>query len=342
MAKKISDLTAISGGVFSDNDLFEVSVDTGGGSYVSRKILGSEVKTTIGGANIGNSDLTINTSGARKLILGGALSTDSFTIRNSADSADYFKVNGVGQVFSYGKGSGSTNLAYGDGALNSNVSSSGMTVFGHNAGAGIVSGNGYSTYIGWYAGNKSTGIQNTAVGFNAFLNSVSGLHNTALGYGALQNASGANYNVALGHSSGLNLTTGSANVGLGYFSLRGVTTGALNLMIGQSGTTGTGVTTGSYNTIIGNDVTGLGNVSNNIVIADGQGKQVIRKDANGNQILGEESALATTATNGFTYIPSGAGTPTGTPTSVTGKVPMYYDDTNQILYIYSGGAWNAH
>ena len=64
-------------------------------------------------------------------------------------------------------------------------------------------------------------------------------------------------------------------------------------------------------------------------------------DVNGNQVLGSQSALATTATNGFTYIPTCAGTPTGTPTAYTGKVPMVYDTTNSIMYVYTGGAWTA-
>jgi hypothetical protein len=59
-------------------------------------------------------------------------------------------------------------------------------------------------------------------------------------------------------------------------------------------------------------------------------------DANGNFILGT-AALATNATNGFVYIPTCAGTPTGTPTSVTGMMPMIYDSTNHKLYVYDGG-----
>jgi hypothetical protein len=53
------------------------------------------------------------------------------------------------------------------------------------------------------------------------------------------------------------------------------------------------------------------------------------------------SVLATTATDGFLYIPTCAGAPTGTPTSQTGTVPMVYDTTNKVLYIYAGGAWVA-
>lgn len=50
-------------------------------------------------------------------------------------------------------------------------------------------------------------------------------------------------------------------------------------------------------------------------------------------------SLATSATAGFIYIPSCAGTPTGAPTAYTGFSPLVVDTTNNKLYFYSGGAW---
>ena len=52
-------------------------------------------------------------------------------------------------------------------------------------------------------------------------------------------------------------------------------------------------------------------------------------------VLGS-AALATDATDGFLYIPSCAGTPTGTPTAQTGRVPMVFDTANNKFYIYDG------
>lgn len=81
------------------------------------------------------------------------------------------------------------------------------------------------------------------------------------------------------------------------------------------------------------------------------GSFVIRNNSVGNQfiinslgstIIGLQAALATNATEGFLYIPSCAGTPTGVPTAVTGKIPLVYDSTNHVLYARSGGAWRAH
>lgn len=49
-------------------------------------------------------------------------------------------------------------------------------------------------------------------------------------------------------------------------------------------------------------------------------------------------AGATNMTAGFFYIPAADGVPSGTPTSISGTVPMYYDTTNNDFYIYNG-AW---
>lgn len=58
-------------------------------------------------------------------------------------------------------------------------------------------------------------------------------------------------------------------------------------------------------------------------------------------VLGS-AALATTATDGFLYIPSGAGAPTGVPTTFTGRVPLYYDSSSNILWIYiAATGWAA-
>lgn len=60
-----------------------------------------------------------------------------------------------------------------------------------------------------------------------------------------------------------------------------------------------------------------------------------RIDSNGN-IYGTSGT--TGMTNGFFYIPAAAGAPTGVPTAVAGRVPMYYDTTNNQFYVYNG-AW---
>jgi len=48
------------------------------------------------------------------------------------------------------------------------------------------------------------------------------------------------------------------------------------------------------------------------------------------------AALGTTATDGFLYVPTCAGVPTGTPTTKTGRVALIFDTTNNDLYVYDG------
>lgn len=59
----------------------------------------------------------------------------------------------------------------------------------------------------------------------------------------------------------------------------------------------------------------------------------------GGSLVMNTAAIATTATDGFVYIATCAGTPTGTPTAFTGRVPMVFDTTNSQFWIYTGGAW---
>lgn len=70
------------------------------------------------------------------------------------------------------------------------------------------------------------------------------------------------------------------------------------------------------------------------------GVERLRADASGNVVM-NSAALAANATNGFLYVPSCAGAPTGVPTAYTGRVPIVVDTTNNKLYFYSGGAWRA-
>lgn len=63
-------------------------------------------------------------------------------------------------------------------------------------------------------------------------------------------------------------------------------------------------------------------------------------DSEGNIICNaNQGAVSTSATDGFLYVPSGAGAPTGTPTSYTGNAAFYYDTTNKTLWSYDGSRW---
>ena len=70
----------------------------------------------------------------------------------------------------------------------------------------------------------------------------------------------------------------------------------------------------------------------------GNAKDYLNIDGNGNVTAGDNN-LTTTSTNGFLYVPTCAGVPTGTPTAKTGYAPIVINTTNNKLYFYSGGAW---
>lgn len=60
---------------------------------------------------------------------------------------------------------------------------------------------------------------------------------------------------------------------------------------------------------------------------------------NAGNIVVNSGVIATTATDGFLYVSSCAGPPTGVPTAKTGRIPVVVDATNNKFYFYSGGAW---
>lgn len=73
-----------------------------------------------------------------------------------------------------------------------------------------------------------------------------------------------------------------------------------------------------------------------ILLAVSGGANGLQIEANGNSY--PSGTASTSMTNGFFYIPAAAGAPSGTPTSISGHVPMYYDSTNNNFYVYNG-AW---
>lgn len=142
-----------------------------------------------------------------------------------------------------------------------------------------------------------------------------------------------------------NSSTGtSASAG---FEARGDSAGSYRTRISHYGTgyTGTvfGVTAAGYGSILASGSSNgmlIGCPDASKPLYFGSGSTIVGQfSAAGSFVLGN-SALATTATDGFPYIPTCAGTPTGTPTTFTGRVPLIYDSTNNKLYAYNS-AWKA-
>lgn len=79
---------------------------------------------------------------------------------------------------------------------------------------------------------------------------------------------------------------------------------------------------------------GVGAAGNNLYLKAGNSLGAVLDFAT-NFIIGT-GALATSATSGFLYIPTCAGTPTGTPLAYGGRVPIVYDTVGEKFWIYNG------
>ena len=202
----------------------------------------------------------------------------------------------------------SYNTGVGQNTLRNNTTGFYNTASGFNALATNTTGY-YNTASGLGAlANTSTGFQNTASGVNALYSNTTGAYNTASGVGALFSNTTGTFNTASGLSaltlnttgsqnttSGVNAlysnTTGNFNTASGVNALYELTTGSNNTALGLS--SGRGITTGSANTILGANVTSLpSDLSNTIILADGDGNQRIRVNAAGNVGIGTTSPNA--------------------------------------------------
>lgn len=151
--------------------------------------------------------------------------------------------------------------------------------------------------------NNKSGIQNTGYGYRALYSNLDGNNNVANGYFSLYSAKSTIGNVGIGASSVRELISGDHNIGIGGDALRLIPGGRGNTAIGGSAgynlntvnnyntfigfRAAAGLVSGKSNTIIGANVTGLpASLSNNVIIADGDGNRRINIDQNGNIGIG--------------------------------------------------------
>ncbi len=202
---------------------------------------------------------------------------------------------------------GYSNTAMGRYALQQNISGNSNTALGTNA-LNVSTSSSNNTAVGNAAlADNTAGQFNTAVGSIALVNNTLGEHNTAIGYNALDQNTEGNYNVAIGGLAVASNLTSWGNVGIGYYALNAATgggniaigrTAGSNIVGGDNNTiigneSGLGIVTGDYNTILGANVSGLSSsLSNNIIIADGQGNRRINVDSSGNVGIGTTSPSA--------------------------------------------------
>ena len=140
-----------------------------------------------------------------------------------------------------------------------------------------------------HAGVISHNLYNTALGIHALRNNLSGSDNTALGSFSLMNNIG-NSNTSIGQSSLSQNSTGYNNTALGTHAGWTLEEGHHNLILGAYN--GYGIVNGNYNTIIGGEVDRyyyIPDVSNHIIISDGEGNKRIWIDNLGHAGLGTTS-----------------------------------------------------
>jgi hypothetical protein len=125
---------------------------------------------------------------------------------------------------------------------------------------------------------RDAGLYNTTGSYNSFFGLNAGLYNTT-----------GSSNSFFGRDAGLYNTTGSSNSFFGFNAGYDNQSGYDNTIVGENA--GRGLESGHDNTILGANVTVAADLSNNIILADGDGKQRIRILENGRMILSQEEAL---------------------------------------------------
>jgi hypothetical protein len=128
------------------------------------------------------------------------------------------------------------NLAVGFQTMqNSTGNISGSSFFG--AGAGRNNRGDFCTGLGMNAlgsnnGGPSSGVFNTAIGYQSLSFNTSGQQNTAVGVDALYRNTSGSFNTGIGYRSGEALVSGASNTMLGYQAGNNITLGSNNTAIG--------------------------------------------------------------------------------------------------------------
>lgn len=194
-----------------------------------------------------------------------------------------------------------------------------------NAATASSGGSGGSVNITSGAGGAAavagTGTNNGGAGGTYLVNGGAGGAATGATSGTNTGGTGAAIQFVAG-------TGGAANSGSG--TMNGGTGGGISFRAGAGGT--------------GTSANGNGGLIDFQTTATNGGVSVrLTIDRLGNIVPGT-AALATAATDGFVYVQSCAGTPTGNPAAnltYTGRIPTIIDSTNSKFYAYIGGAWKS-
>ena len=228
----------------------------------SAQILNYNIFATTG-SNFFNGNQTITGS---TIVSGSFQTSQDITIWNSSGNPTLKIGRGAGNIPS--------NLAFGESTLINNTSGNDNVVIGSNA-MQYSSGSSASSNIA--IGNSALQYnqvdQQLAIGKNALKNTTTGNGNTAIGAEALTSNTIGSQNIAIGIGALNKNVDGSRNIAIGPDSGFNIISGTRNTLIGNGA--GSGLT-GSYNTIIGGYTATGENLSNNIILSDGQGNKELQ------------------------------------------------------------------
>jgi hypothetical protein len=206
--------------------------------------LTTHVSGTLPVANGGTGATTLT---ANNVILGNGTSAPLFVAPGT--NGNVLTSNGTTWVSSAGVSvSAATPTALGTVYGQTNTANPKQTFLGYQAG-NSTTGN-QNTFVGWQAGFANTsGTENTSIGESSFKANTTGSNNTVVGTEALRTNTTGSGNVALGQSAmGLN-TTGISNVAVGLNAINANTTGNYNVAVGRLALTAN--TTADNNTAVG-------------------------------------------------------------------------------------------
>ncbi len=247
-----------------------------------------------GGGNsaFGTYALNANTNGNYNTALGTAA-----LYKNTSGSSN----TAVGRWSQYSTTTGTSNTSVGAMSMWSNTFGVENTAIGTNS----LQRNSWGSYNAATGMNALTwnvnGHFNAAYGAYAMFNNNSGGSNTANGAYSLYSNSTGGDNTAVGMYA-LYYTTGSGNTAVGSSALLGHQGGSYSTVVGYA--SGGGITSGGGNTIIGARVSGLpANLTNTIILADGNGNQRFVIDNLGKARIG--SSTLTTPGSYKLYVETG-------------------------------------
>ena len=186
------------------------------------------------------------------------------------------------------------------------------------------------TYIGGGYGTTIVNASSTTAGVNVY-NSGSASGRSSLGF-SVNSVPGALYTFA---SSTISASADIAHLHTAtYTNSSGVAVG--NSVEITDSTTGTGGVTALKVNLAGS---GTGSGTKRLLDLQKAGTSKVFVTSLGSSVF-SDAAISTSATDGFVYFPSCAGTPSGTPTTQTGTVAIVYDTSANKLWAYNG-SWRS-